>query len=301
MMKTKMRKRLAAIAIAACSVWTISASPVSAWYNRSTVTQQEVFSTAYQTYYMACAKNTFPAGKYWNHNIGHANVCTDTPCKPDPNKAPLHDACGYVTNGKVVGPGLQKLPADEVANYAWQCAGFARKLAMDFTGGGRVFVRMGMDKNFRLRVGDQIRIRCYGSDNSYSDHSIFVTEVSGSSFKFADCNWAGDCKIRWDVQGIIHNGSLIIENEFYPTLYVERPLMAGDVNADCVVDGTDLAIIRKICNGTYKYNSAHKNYVKQAADVNNDGYVTPADIEYIQMGLSGNPQMKLGFLTYIQD
>ncbi|MBE6850966.1 MAG: hypothetical protein E7504_04390 [Ruminococcus sp.] len=301
-MKTKMRKRLAAIAIAACSVWTISASPVSAVYNSSKVTQQDALSTAYQTYYMACAKNKFPAGKYWNHNnYGNLDTYSDIPCKRDPNNAPNHDACNSIYNGKVVGPGLQKLPEDEVAAYAWQCAGFARKLAMDFTGGGRVFVRMGMDKNFRLRVGDQLRIRCYGANNSYSDHSIFVTEVSGSSFKFADCNWTGDCKIRWDVQGIIHNGSLIIGNKFYPTLYVERPLMAGDVNADCVVDGTDLSIIRQISNGTYKFNGSYEKYVRQVADVNNDNTVNAKDVFYFQQGLTGNPNMKMRFLTFIMD
>ncbi|MBR6617247.1 MAG: dockerin type I repeat-containing protein [Oscillospiraceae bacterium] len=298
-MKTNMKKRLAAIAIAACTACTICASPVSAAYNSSTVTQRDALSTAYQTYFMCCEKYKFPAGKYWNHNIGHADECTDTPCKRDSSKAPLHDACGYVSNGVVVGPGLQKLSG--VATIAHQCAGFARKLSMDFTGGGKVYVRTEMTKNFQVRVGDMIRIRCYGSNNTYSDHSIFVTEVNGNTFKFADCNWTGDCKIRWDVAGSIHNGTLMIGQKVYTTLYVDRPLMAGDVNGDCVVDGNDVSIVNQICNGTYKFKGAYEKYVRQVADVNNDGYVTTSDRYYMLQAMSGNPNYRLGFLTYIQN
>ena len=33
----------------------------------------------------------------------------------------------------------------------------------------------------------------------YNTHSVFVTKVTADTITFADCNWDGHCKIRWNV------------------------------------------------------------------------------------------------------
>ncbi len=44
----------------------------------------------------------------------------------------------------------------------------------------------------KVKAGDVIRYR-------YNTHSVFVTKVTADTITFADCNWDGHCKIRWNV------------------------------------------------------------------------------------------------------
>lgn len=265
-----------AAAYSICSICSIQANAV---FSNSTVTQQEVFSSAYQTYFMYCERQKYPDGKFWNH--GNKESYTDIPCEYEQDKDGTwhHDACNTIYFGVTVGYGFTKLPEEEQANYGSQCAGFARKLALDFTGGCRAYVRLRSGKNFKAQVGDQIRFRIWHSKTQFTDHSIFVTETNGTGLKFADCNWNDDCGIRWNVSGGIHNGALTIGDKGYSILWVDRPLMAGDVTGDGVVDYRDVDAIYRIWHGTYNYNGAKKKSVDQIADINNDYLVDRKDWE----------------------
>lgn len=44
----------------------------------------------------------------------------------------------------------------------------------------------------KVKAGDVIRYR-------YNTHSVFVTKVTADTITFADCNWDGHCKIRWNI------------------------------------------------------------------------------------------------------
>ncbi|HEX3038135.1 MAG TPA: hypothetical protein VHO94_03980 [Oscillospiraceae bacterium] len=78
---------------------------------------------------------------------------------------------------------------------AYQCQGFALKLAYDLYGSNARDDWQRASNLNNLKPGDLIRY--YTS----SEHTIFVTNVNGNTITFADCNYvgkAGDCKIRWN-------------------------------------------------------------------------------------------------------
>lgn len=267
-MKKTFRFRLAAALMSAAITVGAAALPASATYNNSTTGQADAFSTSYQSYWKYVEKNKFPAGKYWNG--GNPESYTNSPCRN-------HNACTRVRFDYTIGAGYTALPSNEKCSGLIQCYGFARKLATDFYGGCQVWTRQRTDKNYQVRVGDQIRIRYTSSNGRYSDHSVFVTDVTGSSFKYADCNYYGTCQIRWDNPASIHNGGFIENGNYYSILWVDRPAMAGDINGDSVVDGKDSSALYSIYRGTYNYGNANQRYVKQVADINNDGKVNYSD------------------------
>ncbi len=121
----------------------------------------------------------FPAGKYWNHMGSSANNpdgYTSTPCTH-------HGGCsrnGY--NGWC--------GCNSFNNQSIQCFGFAEKLGYDVFGTNpRSWAKTYSISN--VQAGDIIRYKNNG-------HSIFVTNVSGNSITYADCNSDGHCKIRWN-------------------------------------------------------------------------------------------------------
>lgn len=108
----------------------------------------------------------FPNGAYWNH-IGVANSpdsYTWTPSGPNTDS--------------------------NCFSNAWECHGFALKLGYDIFGSDPRNWSKALSLD-NLKQGDIIR---------YSDHTVFVTNVSGNTITIADCNSDYQDKIRWNYQ-----------------------------------------------------------------------------------------------------
>ena len=282
-MNYKIKAKIGAVLMAAAIAAGAAAMPASATYNNSTTSQRDANYGPAQTYLIGTLRAKFPAGKYWNS--GNPDTYTTRPCSSHPSYA----NCTHVPFRYTVGAGYTALPSNEVYSTLCQCYGFARKLASDFFGGCQVWTRQRTDKNFQIRVGDQIRIRYTFSNGGYSDHSVFVTEANGNSIKYADCNAYGTCQIRWDCSASVHNGGFIDGNSYYSILWVDRPAMAGDVTGDSQITWEDVNAIADIYTGRYSFSGKYKNYIMEAADLNNDGKVTVQDwmIAYSQYSGTG--------------
>ena len=291
-MKRKISAKIGAALMAAAIAAGAAAMPASALYNNSTTSQRDANYGPSQAYLIGTLKAKFPAGKYWNST--NPNSYTNYPCTNHSNV----NHCGAISLRYTIGAGYTPLPSNEVYQTVYQCYGFARKLAVDFFGGCQVWTRHRTDKNFQIRVGDQIRIRYTLSNGRYSDHSVFVTEANGNSIKYADCNAFGTCQIRWDCTASVFNGGFIDGGNYYSILWVDRPVMAGDINGDSVVNWSDASALYSICSGTYNYGSANPLYVNEAADINNDGRIDFSDFQLCCAASNGYlPNQK--YLTWV--
>lgn len=128
-------------------------------------------------------KAKFPNRKYWNHmgsSANNPNGYTSTPC--------THHRSGYCSSKGYNG----WCGCNSFNNQSIQCFGFAEKLAYDVfgTNPSRTWTKSYSLNN--VKKGDIIRYKNNG-------HSIFVTNVSGNTITYADCNSDGHCLIRWDV------------------------------------------------------------------------------------------------------
>ena len=137
-------------------------------------------------------RSKFPNGKYWNHadNPGSENSknnqdgYTSTPC---------------TKHGGYIGTSQQQCNGfcPGSTQLSWQCMGYAEKCGYDTTGYNPRNNSNGWNTTYSssalnsLKAGDIVRYRNDG-------HSIFVTGVSGDTVYFTDCNWNGNCNIRWD-------------------------------------------------------------------------------------------------------
>lgn len=281
-MKHKIITKLSAALLAAATAFCAAITPASARFNYNGATQAEAFTTPYQTYWLSCEMQKFPAGKYWN-NRSNPESYTSTPC----TKHHIHgadncdDYCSYVYGAANFEYGTDKmLDCDKML----QCAGFARKLAQDFffgnignaqRGSRSTWIRYHIQNSYSPRFGDQVRIKG-------NTHSIFITEVKGNNIKFADCNGNDDCGIRWNVSAtLINNGKYIkYGGQTYDVNYIFRPVMVGDVDGDSEVTLFDLngilELIAPQTYGAFEY-QLNPNITRAAADLNNDDAVNMAD------------------------
>ena len=296
MKNKRIAKLVAVIAAAATAAFSAAAIPAYAGWNVSTTMQYQAISSSYQRNWVQNEMRKFLSGKYWNkHN--DPDGYTNYPCV-----LPTSSNCGKVYAGVHFKASSNIVLIQQSGDpYMYQCAGFARKLAQDFYGidssyGGAWLRGYCYANNVVLRVGDQLRINC-----GNTDHTVFITEVSGNNVKFADCNWIGTCQIRWNIQATVQQNSctLKIGNVSYPMKYIYRPVLAGDVNADSVVNETDVEAIRLIANHTYSYNNINASYANEAADLNNDGQVTMADWNIASAQLNAPILTYQRFLTHV--
>ncbi len=124
-------------------------------------------------------REKFPHGKYWNGK--NQDGWTDNPCTH-------HRTTGCTYNGSC--------GCNSFMGQSSQCMGFAEKLAYDATGynprknenGWYTYTNLSALNN--LKPGDIVR---------NSGHSVYVIDVQGSTVTFADCNYDGNCNIRWGV------------------------------------------------------------------------------------------------------
>lgn len=139
-----------------------------------------VFSaTAPKPITLAELKQKYPDGKYWNG--GNAEGYTSLPCTHHKTTGCEYDgSCGCNT----------------FKDTSIQCMGFANQLAYIVYGGNPYYdwtKYYGNDAFNSIKAGDIVRYKNGG-------HSIFVTAVDDNYITFADCNYTGNCKIRWDVK-----------------------------------------------------------------------------------------------------
>lgn len=123
-------------------------------------------------------REKFPDGKYWNG--GNADSWTESPCTHHGYCGSYDGSCG----------------CNSFMGLSTQCMGFAEKLGYDATGysprnnanGWYTYTSISALDN--LKPGDIIRS---------NGHSVYVTDVEGSTITYADCNYNGNCNIRWGV------------------------------------------------------------------------------------------------------
>ena len=122
-------------------------------------------------------REKFPDGKYWNGP--NPDGWTDSPCTHH-RKCTYDGSCGCNT----------------FLGQSTQCMGFAEKLGYDATGynprknADGWYTNPSLSALNNLKPGDIIR---------NSGHSVYVIDVQGSTVTFADCNYNGNCNIRWGV------------------------------------------------------------------------------------------------------
>lgn len=226
----------------------------------------------------------YPNGKYWNGDDINTYA-----------SAPLDTSSYTQNNGITVCPTFyQGYNTDfDYANEEayFECAGFAKKLQMDYFGTTK-FLQLTNGYGYTPRIGDHLRVaRSVGP--SSTGHSIFITSVSGSRITYADCNAGGDNKIAWNKTGIITRNSdgttsITLGSTSYKYVWVERPIMLGDVNGDSCVNQNDVAFLKQIVSRGKNY-SPYRNvqltYRNFAADLNKDGKLDNTDVNLLTTAL----------------
>ena len=123
-------------------------------------------------------KEKFPDGMFWNGS--NPDGWTDTGCSHHKYGCTYDGRCGCNT----------------FLGQSSQCMGFAEKLAYDASGynprknenGWYTYTAISALNN--VKPGDIIRSR---------GHSVYVIDVQGTTVTFADCNYDGNCNIRWGI------------------------------------------------------------------------------------------------------
>lgn len=128
-------------------------------------------------------KDKFPNGKYWNHPDGALNNPDGYSSKP----------CTHHESG-ICGSYYGSCGCN-MFDSAIQCHGFALKLAYECYGYSA--------RNWReVKTIDEIKAGCVVRiiTNNNNPHTIFITDVSGDTITYADCNIDHQCGIRWGVR-----------------------------------------------------------------------------------------------------
>lgn len=123
-------------------------------------------------------KEKFPHGMFWNGP--NPDGWTTVGCTHHRSGCSYDGSCGCNT----------------FRGQSTQCMGFAEKLAYDASGynprknENGWYTYTGLSALNHVKPGDIIRSR---------GHSVYVIDVQGTTITFADCNYDGNCNIRWDV------------------------------------------------------------------------------------------------------
>lgn len=142
-----------------------------------TVKSVRVEPTDSVTQKIAALRNRYRNGEYWNKYNGLDGTGTII-CPCGHSTCPYDCACScgaFVYQGQEI---------------AWQCHGFALKMAYEVFGENANSWGRHSDVN-SIYAGDVVRI-------NNDSHTIFITKVDGNNIYFVDCNYVGRCKVRWD-------------------------------------------------------------------------------------------------------
>lgn len=127
--------------------------------------------------------NKFPHGKYWNHPDGAPNNPNGYSSKP----------CTHHESGSC--NSYDGYCGCNLFDYAIQCHGFALKLAYECYGSSARYWKE-VHSIDGIKAGCVVRMYT----NYNNPHTIFITDVSGDSITYADCNIDHQCGIRWNVK-----------------------------------------------------------------------------------------------------
>ena len=181
----------------------------------------------------------------------------------------------------------------------YECAGFAKKLQYDYFGTTK-YLQLYDLQNYQPKIGDHLRVQCYSRGHATSEHSIFITSVNGDTFTYADCNSSGYCEIQWGHTMTMHrNAAYTFTNEnnaSFEFVWVERPMMQGDVNGDGMVDSQDISEIGRVINGTAPTRYRNTRYRNYAADMNCDGVVDVRDTSALRNFVAAPWNYDYGYL-----
>ena len=301
-MISKMTALLGSAVLAVSGVQSLTAS--AATY--TTYTQSTLTSGYHMSDFVRHESMKFENGKYWN-NHNNPNKCTEQGCTYHPplNLSEYHannfPCCAHVPMGHCFsvyyGPALD----NGVDGEAYQCAGFAKKLAMDYYDTD-FFLQLsyvvkdsyGNDHPastyYYPRMGDQLHLNLNGSF-----HTIFVTgfDTSNGKLTFTDCNWSGNCRIRWSqtAYAFVNNGyTYVYINGIYARAdNVTRPVMVGDVNGDSFVNASDYTAMQSLVSNSYNPNFAYSDLlaVMAVGDLNGDHHINQTDLNILGPNRTG--------------
>lgn len=238
----------------------------------------------------------YPTGKYWNGNDINTYSSTALPTSN-------YKQCNGITVCPTFYKGFNKSFKYAVEEPYYQCAGFAKKLQMDYYGTTK-FLQLSSAKDYSPRIGDHLRVYLPGTPSDLTGHSIFITRVSGTSITYAECNANGDSKIAWNKTGTITkktDGTLSIKlgSTNYSFAWVERPIMLGDVTGDSYVNQSDVNLIKTLVTYGKNYTSVYngdKTYRNFVADLNKDGKITSADTNLLTNAIKSSAGMNYEFV-----
>lgn len=243
------------------------------------ITQGKAFSSMNMKKFVITESQKYRYGYRWSTDNIEACV---------PNSAGKTD----VENGITIGPTYYN-GYDITYDYEHQeayfaCAGFARKLQIDYFGTNK-YLQLTEKDGFKYepRIGDHLRIKSIGGHSGPGcEHSVFITSVtdngsSGYSISYADCNKEAKNEIAWNRTGKISrdrygNLDIILDGTARNFIWVERPVMIGDANGDSIIDDKDISAIDVPLYRTQTRNVANQLRT-YACDVNQDGLLTWSD------------------------
>ena len=198
-------------------------------------------------------KTKFPNGKYWNHlrkvsgddgntlmynfDNSYSDCISDYPCATHNGTPPIGQYDCNAFDGAI------------------QCYGFANKLFYEIFGLYCSKLTKRTDKA-NISIGDHIRI---------SGHSAIVTARNGDTLTLVECNWGGNCIIKWG-RTVSLSGSNIewfIHATNWQTIYND-----GEVRGEEMTSGYD----RVLPDGNYMI--AHAGDTSFFLDIK--GYDVPA-------------------------
>jgi len=189
---------------------------------------------------LTALQQKFPHGKYWNG--GNADSYTSSPCTHHnrSGRSCSHSACadgGYCCYYGNCG-------CNSFANSI-QCYGFANKLAYDYYGSVPTSSWSTVKNLNSLKAGDVIR---------YSGHSVWVTNVSGNTVTYADCNSDLQCKIRWNVQKN-KSGFTDLKCVYVAPYAIDDSSTKPNIPtlANVTVDGTNVTVYWTAVSGATQY------------------------------------------------
>lgn len=190
----------------------------------------------------------------------------------------------------------------------YQCAGFAKKLQMDYFGTNS-YVRV-TDASYVPEIGDHLRVDRYYKGNLLMDnptHSVFIRSLgANNTMTFADCNSDGNNIIRWNNNVNYYydssDGKLCyrLGDITYKFVWAERPLKLGDTNADGVLSYDDLTAMDNIISGNISYRMYDGLLRQYTADINGDYVVDSADRDILYQLIYdyNNARGRYGFVVY---
>lgn len=243
------------------------------------MSQSDASNTVSMANFVAQEKIKFPTGKYWT--TGNPDSCGNQPVPDEFNTSvPMGPTVHYNF-------GAIDWPYEE--DY-YQCAGFAKKVQMDRYH-TNMFTQDDRASSYIPRAGDHLRLEVIYKGMVTSEHSIFITAANSSTLTYAECNYDGNNRIRWDQSASWYRDSsgrvcFTKGSDTYRFVWVERAIPVGDTNADGTVNAADRTMMNALISNTastYYTNTIMRRY---AADINRDGWINQYDLTLLNKLIS---------------